>query len=578
MTFDLSAETFAERAAPGRVVPLEAELDVDVAPLDAYAALRGDHSFLLESADTDVSAFGELNGGSGGGAVAARYSFVGFEPAAVVTVDERHVDVEALRPDGVPTAVTDAAGPLDDEDDALDGLRRVTAGVEPVGGRDDDGAGDRDRQTFRGGLVGALAYDAVGDLWLREVRDIDGFGDGDVPEATFLLSTRHLTVDHEDGTVSLIATPMLDGDDEPRARYEELATMVDRVESTLRTAVTADGGTEPASSQASTSGEFRVLDELAGDRESYEEAVAAGKEHVVDGDVYQVVLSRHREMTVEGDPLAFYRALRAINPSPYMYLLDLDGLHVAGSSPETLLSVSGDTVRTNPIAGTCPRGATAVEDRRLAGEMLSDEKELAEHVMLVDLGRNDVRRVSRSGSIDVEDFMSVVQYSHVQHIESTVAGRLRDGEDAFDATRAIFPAGTLSGAPKIRAMEIIDALEETPRGIYGGGVGYFSWGGDADLAIAIRTATFRDEPTSGAIAGADGGGGRGGDPASDRGDGGPRRTMRVRAGAGIVADSVPEREFDETEQKMDALLQAVDEISADADDPDPGADDGGTER
>jgi anthranilate synthase component 1 len=212
---------------------------------------------------------------------------------------------------------------------------------------------------------------------------------------------------------------------------------------------------------------------------------------------------------------------------------------VVGASPETLVSVRGDRVVANPIAGTCPRGNSPVEDRRLAGEMLADAKERSEHTMLVDLARNDVRRVSEAGSVRVEEFMNVLKYSHVQHIESTVSGTLDAHSDAFDATRASFPAGTLSGAPKVRAMEIIDALETSPRGLYGGGVGYYSWTGDADIAIVIRTATI-DRGIDDENAGSD--------------------LIRVQAGAGIVADSDPTAEYEETEQKMGGVLDALERI------------------
>jgi len=239
--------------------------------------------------------------------------------------------------------------------------------------------------------------------------------------------------------------------------------------------------------------------------------------------------------------------MRDVNPSPYMYLLDHDELTVVGASPETLISVRGREVMSNPIAGTCDRGSSPVEDRRLAGEMLADGKERAEHTMLVDLARNDVRRVSEPGSVRVDEFMNVLKYSHVQHIESTVTGTLADDADSFDATRASFPAGTLSGAPKIRAMEIIDDLESDPRGLYGGGVGYYSWTGDADFAIVIRTATVEDE--------------------------GDRDRITVQAGAGLVADSDPTAEYEETEQKMGGVLAALEAIELPTDDDDSSPDD-----
>ncbi|MFP4174408.1 MAG: anthranilate synthase component I [Halobacteriales archaeon] len=508
--FDLSRDEFCDIEPPA-VIRLTAPVDAPK-PLEAYSALRTEHSFLLESADTDVSALKQVGDNGGGGDGRARYSFVGYAPDAVFRSNARNVTVEHLREDatvGALGAVED--GEVVDGADTLDALRSFFPDVRTV--NFDDG----DRQVFEGGLVGFLAYDAVGDLWLDEPFETP------TDDAVFVLSTRNLVYDHDENDASLVFTPVLtEGDDAGDVYDAALAEAHEAVE-----ALDAHDEREGEG--------FEILDAETGPRDEYEDAVERGREHVYDGDVYQVVLSRKKRYRVRGDPRDFYARLREINPSPYMYLVEFDGFGVVGSSPETLVSVHGDRVTTNPIAGTCPRGETPVEDRRLAGEMLSDEKELAEHVMLVDLGRNDVRRVGRGGSVEVEDFMSVVQYSHVQHIESTVSARLRDDEDSFDATRAVFPAGTLSGAPKIRAMEIIDELERQPRGVYGGGVGYYSWNGDSDFAITIRTATFdaRDDGTSDVV---------------------------VQAGAGIVADSEPASEFDETEDKTDALVTALETL------------------
>ncbi|GAB6134755.1 anthranilate synthase component I [Thermococcus prieurii] len=259
--------------------------------------------------------------------------------------------------------------------------------------------------------------------------------------------------------------------------------------------------------------------------EEFVEMVERGKEYIRSGDVFQVVLSREYRVETDLDPLEVYERLVSINPSPYTFLLEF-GKTVVGASPETMGSVEGKTFRINPIAGTAPRGRTPEEDEKIRRRLLSDEKERAEHVMLVDLARNDVRRVSEAGSVRLVRFFDVLRYSHVQHIESEVVGELREGFTAFDAMEAAFPAGILTGAPKIRAMEIIDELERSRRRVYGGAVGYFSATGDADLAIAIRMAEID-------------------------------RVARVRAGAGIVADSVPEREYEETENKMKAVLKAL---------------------
>ena len=494
------------------VARVAATVPADVEPLTAYAALsdRSDHSFLLESAQKVASS--DPDGAFAPSAREeadrhARFSFVGYDPEAVVTV----------RPDGT---TVDARGPAAEyvettDGDTLDRVRAALPDVERVG------FPDHDRQHLDGGLVGFLAYDAVYDLTLAEVG-VDR-PEPVAPDAEFLLTTRTLVFDDHTDTVELVFTPVVGADDDPDAVYDDLQREAAAVAETLRAA-------EPP-----TTGGVAVDGETAGAQADYEAAVETTKRHVLDGDIYQGVISRTRTLSGSVDDLGLYESLREVNPSPYMYLLQHGERSVVGASPETLVSVSDDRVVVNPVAGTCPRGTSPVDDRRLAGEMLADEKERAEHTMLVDLARNDVRRVSEPGSVRVEEFMNVLKYSHVQHIESTVTGRLATDADGFDATRATFPRGTLTGAPKVRAMEIIDDLETTPRGVYGGGVGYYSWTGDADLAIVIRTATVDH--------------------------GGPTDELGVRAGAGIVADSDPTAEYEETEQKMRGVLDAVDRVA-----------------
>jgi len=523
-------ETFVERADAEEPVVVRAAVDLDLAiePLEAYAALTGrttdaegaEYTFLLESAEKVASSDPD-------GAFAptpddrhARYSFVGYDPKAVVTVD----------PDGarVETFDEDYAGRVTPgEGDVLDQLRGAMPDVERRG------FPDMEREHFEGGLVGFLGYDAVYDLWLDEVgldRPESRF-----PDAQFVLTTSTLVFDEVEDTVSLVFTPVLDPDDDAGARYDAIEAEAANIRELL------------AGAADLTTGGFERTAEEAGPQDEYEDAVARAKEHVLAGDIYQGVISRTRELYGDVDALGFYESLRDVNPSPYMYLLDYDGLSIVGASPETLVQVRDERVLSNPIAGTCRRGSSPVEDRRLAGEMLADGKERAEHTMLVDLARNDVRRVSEAGSVRVEEFMNVLKYSHVQHIESTVTGDLADDSDAFDAVRASFPAGTLSGAPKIRAMEIIDDLELTPRGPYGGGLGYVTWTGDAELCIVIRTATV--ERAGGPYAEAAADAVAEDPPAGDR--------ITVRAGAGIVADSDPTSEYEETEQKMDGVLDAL---------------------
>ncbi|WP_256393362.1 anthranilate synthase component I [Natronoarchaeum rubrum] len=505
------------------VVRTSVELDVNATPLSAYAALTGrttdlppaEYAFLLESAEKTASSDpdGAFRPTSASADRHARYSFVGYDPAAVVTVDPDETDVEVLGDDRYDDLIDPNGG------DATETLRSALPDADLAGFENGD------RRQLDGGLVGFLAYDAVYDLWLDEVGVERP--DSRFPDAQFVLNTKTLVFDEVAETLSLVFTPVVRTEDDVDAIYDDLVAEAERVADLLGDA------------DAPECGPFVRDREIAGPQDEYEDAVRAAKEHVLDGDVYQAVVSRKRELYGDVDPLGFYRALRSVNPSPYMYLLGYDDLTVVGASPETLVSVEDDVVTANPIAGTCPRGPSPVEDRRLAGEMLADGKERAEHTMLVDLARNDVRRVSESGSVRVDEFMNVLKYSHVQHIESTVTGRLSPDSDAFEATRASFPAGTLSGAPKIRAMEIIDDLELSPRGLYGGGVGYFSWTGDAELAIVIRTATIEH--------------------------GAEEDRITVQAGAGLVADSDPTAEYEETEQKMDGVLTALDRIERDPD-------------
>jgi anthranilate synthase component 1 len=576
-----SFETLAERAlADGgpAVVRASVELDVDVTPLAAYAALtgrtadppggEGDYAFLLESAEKVASsdpagAFRPAGAEDDEASRHARYSFVGYDPAAVVTVDGTDVDVDVLGsdryedlvdPEGALAATganatpdeqasPSGSGSAGERVDVFDRLRAAMPDAEPAG------FPTGERQRLQGGLVGFLGYDAVYDAFLDEVG-VDR-PDSRFPDAQFVLSTKTLVFDDVAESLELVFTPVLSAEEDAGVVYDVLEAEAERVRECL------------ASADALETGGFVRERERAGSREEYEAAVEAAKEHVLDGDVYQAVLSRTRELEGDVDALGLYESLREVNPSPYMYLLGHDDLDVVGASPETLVSVRGSEVVANPIAGTIERGDSPVEDRALAGELLADAKERAEHTMLVDLARNDVRRVSESGSVRVEEFMNVLKYSHVQHIESTVTGELathddvseRDSAarrtesyDAFDATRASFPAGTLSGAPKIRAMEVVDALETDPRGVYGGGVGYYSWTGDADVAIVIRTATVED---AGAF---------------DR--------VSVRAGAGVVADSDPASEYDETEQKMQGVLDALERIEERKTGDDPDGDSG----
>jgi anthranilate synthase component 1 len=371
---------------------------------------------------------------------------------------------------------------------------------------------------FCGGLVGYFGYDVVRYIEPRLARTSKPDDALDVPDILLLLSEQLAVVDNLSGKLYLIvyADPRESGAyGRAQARLQELAA-------TLRRPV------EMPAERPAASGEPQH--EFA--QTAFMAAVERAKRYIYDGDIMQTVLSQRISHRYVASPLSLYRALRALNPSPYMFYYDMGGFQVVGASPEILVRLEGDTVTLRPIAGTRPRGATRDEDHALEEDLLADPKERAEHVMLMDLGRNDVGRVAQVGSVRVTDNMVVERYSHVMHIVSNVEGRLKPGLDAIAVLKATFPAGTVSGAPKVRAMEIIDELEPSKRGIYAGAVGYLGFNGDMDLAIAIRTAVVKDE------------------------------RLFVQAGAGIVADSVPQSEWVETQNKARAVLRAAEMAQA----------------
>lgn len=561
LSFDLGKDEFVELASGTRkpcLIQLLARVDEGspaCSPLELYYALRSsgssEYSYMLESVEKQASR--------------ARYSFVGSDPDAVITINDRKLSFELLNPKaftlfniirsnienvygpeavitGAPTgaAKRNNADPERKVGKIIDaGIKHAFSAAIPKGKDSFDAlrlafptangiellnAKRFDRQTFLGGAIGYTAYDAIYDSWLGVEK---GF-ESEIPELQYLLISKTFVFDHLTDEIYIAVAPLVTPDSDPGTLYEKALLEAERLCFLLKEAALYGASVEavvPSTLKVSVL-PISVCDT---DRKKFEESVLQAKEHIFAGDIFQAVLSRKCEFSLEQSPFELYMQLRAINPSPYMYLFEFGDLAIVGASPETLMTVHKRTLIINPIAGTCPRGKSEVEDKDLASHMLHDEKERAEHVMLVDLGRNDVRMVSESGSVKVSGFMEVLKYSHVQHIESTVSGTLRPECDQFDAFRAIFPAGTLSGAPKIRAMEIISDLEASPRGIYGGGVGYYSWNGDADFAIVIRTVLIQGNKAS------------------------------VQAGAGIVADSDPAYEFRETERKMAAMLAAIEE-------------------
>ncbi len=376
---------------------------------------------------------------------------------------------------------------------------------------------------FAGGLVGYCSYDMVSDL---NEGYLDAGREENCPIGKFMIASSGVVLDHQNNTCMVFSSPLVHPDVEPGRLYEqavvEIQTLAERV-LTIRDENRSENG-------CSEVREIPLTSPMG--KEEFESAVRKTLEHIRAGDIFQAVVSRRFQTPYTGDPFRIYEEVRQVNPSPYLYFLEFGDETVIGSSPEMLVKADGEDIFTVPIAGTRPRGKDAAEDARLAEEMLSDEKEKAEHLMLVDLARNDIGKVAAFGSVRVSSFMEVEKFSHVQHLTSQVTGRLAEGTDRFDALGSCFPAGTVSGAPKLRAMQIISGLEPHPRGLYAGAVGYIGFDDRLEFAIAIRTTVVRDGVAS------------------------------FQTGAGIVADSDPTREYEETRQKAGAMLAALSRAGA----------------
>jgi anthranilate synthase component 1 len=486
--FHPDREQFAALARTRRVVPVTRRLLADgETPVGVYRKLAGGPgTFLLESAEHGRSW--------------SRYSFVGVRSVATLTEVGGEARWLGEPPPGVPTA----GDPMAVLRDTVEALRSPHLDDLPP---------------LTGGMVGYLSYDVVRRF---ERLPSNGVDDLQLPELGMMLATDLAVLDHSDGSLLLIANAVV-----PAGTADaELASAYDRAVGRLESMTTALSRPTPPSVATMRRDRPAAFASRTPDGE-FGKAVEVAKEAIRAGECFQIVVSQRFETDTDADPLDVYRVLRTTNPSPYMYLLRFDGFDVVGSSPEAHVKVTGDRAMLHPIAGTRWRGATPEEDARLAAELIADPKERSEHVMLVDLGRNDLGRVCVPGTVDVVEFMAIERYSHVMHIVSTVVGHLTPGRTAYDVLAATFPAGTLSGAPKVRAMEIIDALEPTRRGLYGGTVGYLDFAGDLDMAIAIRTALMR--------------GGR----------------AYVQAGGGIVADSDPAAEEQESRNKAAAVLAAI---------------------
>jgi anthranilate synthase component 1 len=480
-----SFEEFKDLARRGTFVPVCKELVADMlTPVSAFLKIaeHADHAFLLESVE--------------GGEQVGRYSFIGKDPFLILRSRGGRTIIEHLHRGG---EVTESDRPL------IETLRELMAAFHSpfVPGL----------PRFTGGAVGYLGYDAA--AWFEPVtlQPTDALDE----EAGFMIFDTVLAFDHVRHRILIISNARLTGNDDLESLYQFACARIGFVERELERTLSK----APQRTSAPPAFSSNVS------RDEFEQMVRTAKEHIAAGDIYQVVLSQRFEAQVNADPFTVYRALRHVNPSPYMYFLKVGPRAIVGSSPEMLVRVEGTRIETHPIAGTRPRGTNEEEDIRLGEELKRNEKERAEHVMLVDLGRNDVGRVSTYGSVRVTTYMAIERYSHVMHLVSRVEGRLNDASDRLDALVACFPAGTVSGAPKVRAMEIIAALENRRRGVYAGAVGYLDFAGNLDFCITIRTVVMEQ--------------GR----------------AWVQAGAGIVADSNPTAEYEETRDKARAVIRAL---------------------
>jgi anthranilate synthase component 1 len=475
---------FKEMAATGNIIPVYREILGDLeTPVSAYKKLRNQGpSYLLESVE--------------GGEMWGRFSFLGFNPSLVLEIKDRQVTLERR---GAPELLDPGVDPFQHLRQVLQGFQAVAAPGLP---------------RFWGGLVGYLGYDMV--RYIERLPELTP--PIAMPEARFVLADHLLIFDNLRQTIKVVALAHLSSESTLKQQYDQAVADIETIIDSLRRPVPHGDLAPPPFSQ-------RLSSNLT--REEFEAIVLQGKEYIAAGDIIQVVLSQCFTTPLGQDPLDLYRALRCINPSPYMFFLDTGDVQLVGASPEILVRLEGNHITYRPIAGTRPRGATPEEDQTLEADLLADPKERAEHIMLVDLGRNDVGRVATIGTVRVPELFSVERYSHVMHLVSQVEGELAPGEDGLSLLTSTFPAGTVAGAPKVRAMEIIEELEPTRRGPYAGAVGYLGFSGNLDFCITIRSFTVHADQAY------------------------------LQVGAGIVADSDPAREYQETVDKAMALMRAL---------------------
>lgn len=489
-----SFEEFQSKLNSGNLIPVWEEVLADFdTPVSVFKKIdNSDYSFLLESVE--------------GGEKWARYSFLGSNPSII------------FRSKGEIIEIFEKGSKKEMKGDPIDALRELLSKYSPV---EDDRL-----PRFHGGAVGYFSYDVV-----RFVENIPEIGSDELGlwDSVYMITDTVLVFDNINHKIKIVANAYVDDENDPLASYQNAVSKINDIKSRLHKVAEENEfpklTLEPAGSGNKLVSNFEP--------EKFKEAVVKTKQYIKEGDIIQAVISQRWSTELNVDSFDLYRSLRVLNPSPYMFYLKMNDQILVGSSPEVMVRVEGNKVENRPIAGTRPRGKDEKEDNFFENDLLEDPKERAEHIMLVDLARNDLGRIARTGTVVVDELMIIEKYSHVMHIVSNVISELRDDKDAFDVVKATFPAGTLSGAPKVRAMEIIEETEPSRRGAYGGAVCYFSFSGNMDSCITIRTFVIKDNK------------------------------IYIQAGAGIVADSDPDKEYEETVNKVKALVKAVEMAQVD---------------
>ncbi len=487
--FNPDFKEFKKKTREGNLIPVYTEILADLdTPLSAFLKLKGKTGFLFESLE--------------GGEKWARYSFLGTDPSLIIEGKGNEITIKKGRKKEI---IQVRKGPLEFVKRELKKYKPVSMPGLP---------------RFFGGFVGYIGYDTVRHFEKLPDNHHEGL---DLPDIFLMLTDTLVVFDNLTHKIKVISNAFIEKS--PKEAYDKATRKINSIVRKLKLCATVPGNSKPASRKAPLPKSDSFSSNFT--KKEFMKAVEKTKAYVRDGDVIQTVISQNFHRDTETSPINAYRALRVINPSPYMYYLETGKCTLVGSSPEILVRVEGDTVEVRPIAGTRRRGKTPEDDLFMEEELKNDPKEIAEHIMLVDLGRNDTGRVAKTGSVEVTELMTVERYSHVMHLVSNVIGKLNKKHDAFDVLSASFPAGTVSGAPKIRAMEIIEELEPSKRGPYAGSVGYFDFSGNMDMCITIRTIIFKDQKAY------------------------------IQAGAGIVADSDPELEYKETLNKAKAMFRAI---------------------